>query len=149
MGISNFHLWEVKKQRAEYFKVHTSHVKINKDGFIEYFGDSRQSIKLDFSLTDTHSGMHHNGNHKLYLSKSVSVIREDYIFPSDYNKRICMVGYLDKSIDISFPLKLKFVMVVDNDTEGTTICKFRLGCSAEGGKVYTSEADIPPNSDTK
>lgn len=132
--------------RAEYFKVHTSHVKVNKDGFIEFFGNSRPVTKLDFSITDEHHEETGNSS-MLYLSKSVCIIRDNYIFPPNKNKRICVVGYLDKSLDTSFPIKLKLAVIFDDDTPGKIVYNVRYGYSIECEKIYRNMEDVPIEND--
>lgn len=133
----------------EYIKIHTNNTCINKDGFIEFFGESRIEHKLNISLENMNhfNDTTHLGNQPIYLSKNIGILRKNNCFGNNHHSRLSYVNYLPKNLDISFPLKMKLSFLVDNDSEGNIEFIFRIGYTAEDTNLYISENNVnDPNS---
>jgi len=131
--------------QTEYIKFHTNSVKINKDGFTEYFGDSRTIKKLNW---DIHQFEHSNNNvmdQSLFYSKALNVHCERNQFPSSILSRLCLATFIPTDIDNSFPVKLKFAIIGDSVTSGNVKFTFRYDFSSKDSSIYTDEANAPAN----
>jgi hypothetical protein len=135
----------VSMPQTEYVKFHTNSVKINKDGFTEYFGDSRTIKKLNWDLHGFDHNNNNIGDQSLFYSKVLGVHCERNQFPSSILSRLCLATFIPTDIDNSFPVKLKFAIIGDSATSGDVELTFRYDFSSKDSAVYTDIADAPAN----
>tara|TARA_R110002153_G_scaffold273997_3_gene446410 strand:- start:34817 stop:37186 length:2370 start_codon:yes stop_codon:yes gene_type:complete len=131
----------------QYVKIHTNSTEINKDGFIEYFGDSRPISKLDWGINLTEPANSSPSNQDVYLSKSVCVGRVENYFISGANDRIGLNEFLPMDIDTSFPVKIKFAVVGSSNTNGMVTFTAAWTTSNAAHAVYRT-AGAAPNTAT-
>jgi len=131
--------------QSEYVKFHTNSVKINNDGFTEYFGDSRTIKKLTWDIHDFEHNTNNVGNQSLFYSKSLGVLCHRNQFPAGLLSRLCLATFIPTDIDNSFPVKLKFAIIGDSATSGDVKFTFRYDFSSKDSSIYTAEVDAPTN----
>jgi hypothetical protein len=128
---------------AEYLRLHTSNFTINKDGFAEYFGDSRPIRTLPYNVTQitTNSA----GSRDLYLNKKLSVHLKNNTFCSNKLTRISFSADMPSDIDLSFPIKIKFSIIGDHTTPGNVEFTINWGYSQNNSKIYNDDNSAPYN----
>lgn len=132
--------------QSEYVKFHTSCVKINGDGFTEYFGDSRTIKKLSWNI-ERFTG--NSTNQNLYLSKSLNTNITNNNFIANTLSKICLTSFIQNDIDNSFPIKLKIAVIGSSGTSGNVKFTIRYDFSDVDSDVYLLEADAPTNTSSE
>lgn len=89
----------------EQFKLHTSRFEINKNGFVEYFGDARPIGQLPLSLSLGRPFEGTMQNQDLYSSQNVGVGGSTNKFTTTTDK-LGVCGFLPFDVDTSSPLNL-------------------------------------------
>jgi len=135
--------------QTEYIKFHTNSVKINKDGFTEYFGDSRTIKKLNWDIHQFEHSNNNVSNQSLFYSKALNIQGSKNKFPSSLLSRLCLATFIPTDIDNSFPVKLKFAIIGDSATSGDVKFTFRYDFSSKDSAIYTDEANAPTNTSTE
>lgn len=128
---------------CEYIKVHVSQTEINSDGFIEHFGNARTVGKLSWNFDNGNGTTNYPINQDIFLSKNIIINKKTNAFLQGVLSRISMVGRLASDIDISFPVKLKFSFLVDNNTSGNILWTIRTANTQNNNNVYTNLNDAP------
>ena len=126
--------------QAEYIKLHTNAKKINKDGFTEYFGNSRERCALNFNTYLSNSTP---GSQEIFLSDNLSVSKSNNKFADGAVTRIGLNTYMKTCTDTSFPIKLKFAFMGDNNTAGDVEWKVRYAYTTSGSSIYHNTTDAP------
>nr|QBK89447.1 MAG: hypothetical protein LCMiAC02_05420 [Mimivirus LCMiAC02] len=126
--------------QAEYIKLHTNAQKINKDGYTEYFGNSRGSCELNFNTYPSNSTP---GSQEIFLADNLSVAKIDNKFADGSVTRIGLSTYVKICTDTSFPIKLHFAFMGDSDTTGDVEWKVRYALTTSGSSVYHNATDAP------
>lgn len=130
----------------EYIKIHTNSTEINKDGFLEYFGDARPISKLDWSIIMTEPANASPDSQDVYLSTQLGVGRVENKFKNNANDRVGLNEFLPTDLDISFPVKIKFSIVGDTATPGAAQLTARWNTSNAGSTVYLTALGAPGTS---
>jgi hypothetical protein len=130
----------------EYIKMHTNSTEINKDGFLEYFGDARPIDKLDWSIVMTEPANSSPDNQDVYLSDKLGVGRVENRFKDNTVDRIGLNEFLPTDLDTSFPVKIKFTIIGDNAGPGDVEFVARWNTSNNGDNIYRATASAPSTS---
>ncbi len=126
--------------QAEYVKLHTNSWKCNKMGCIEYFGDARKFCALNFNTYPSNSTP---GSQEIFLSDNLSVSKSNNKFADGAVTRIGLNTYMKTCTDTSFPIKLKFAFMGDNNTAGDVEWKVRYAYTTSGSSIYHNTTDAP------
>ena len=127
----------------EYCKMHTNSMEINKDGFMEYFGNSRPVGKLDWTIDFTKPANASPSNQDLYLADNLGVGRTENSLNNNTVDRLGLNEFLPTSIDTSFPLKVRFAIVGSSGTAGDAHFTARWHYSNSGSTVHRSTSSAP------
>lgn len=130
----------------EYIKIHTNSTEINKDGFLEYFGDARPISKLDWSIIMTEPANSIPDSQDVYLSDQLGVGRVNNKFKDNTTDRIGLNEFLPTDLDTSFPVKVKFSAVGDTAAAGNVEFIARWNVSNNGSSIYRTTAAAPSSS---
>lgn len=130
----------------EYIKMHTNSTEINKDGFLEYFGDARPISKLDWSIIMTEPANSTPDSQDVYLSDQLGVGRVNNKFKDNTTDRIGLNEFLPTDLDTSFPVKIKFSIVGDTAATGNVEFIARWNVSNNGSNIYRTTAAAPTSS---
>lgn len=128
--------------QSEYIKFHTSSIKVNGDGFTEYFGDSRTIKKLGWNIerTSYDEGV---SDQPIYISKKIGTNLTKNKFPAATASRICLTSFIQNDIDNSFPVKLKLAIAGSSATAGDVKFTIRFGFTNSDSDVYMNKVDAP------
>jgi hypothetical protein len=130
----------------EYIKLHTNSTEINKDGFLEYFGDARPIDKLDWSIVMTEPANSSPDNQDVYMSDKLGVGRVENRFKDNTVDRIGLNEFLPTDIDTSFPIKIKFTVIGDTGTDGDAEFVARWNFTNAGDAIYRTTTAAPTSS---
>jgi hypothetical protein len=126
---------------------HTDALKVNADGFIEYFGNSRPVVSLPLGVGLLRPFNRINpSNVDVYLSDGLGVgINENSFSKSNDNSMSFNVAFPDY-IDTSYPVLLDMTYMIFNSGNGDSKWVTRWGASGLGDPLYISSANRPPTS---
>jgi hypothetical protein len=123
-----------------YAKLHPSRKEINKDGFVEYFGDARPFaiLPFHFGLFSGTSSEINAGDQDLFLTKSIFMGGQTNSFSGTGNKDITTGAALPlpPDLDTSIPIKAQFVYTGDGLSAGNAVFGISLGGSFSGSQIY-------------
>lgn len=127
--------------KAQYLKFHTHATEFNKDGFLEFFGDSRSIQRLPCDSVITTSPAQ-----TVYVSKTLPIKAASV----DLGQSVSYFLQLPKEMDISFPLKcgLSFVCfdseVVGNTTTSSSVTwNLRWALVRQTNGIFANTTDAP------
>ncbi len=121
-------------------RVKNNNTKINDDGFIEYFGNSRQVSEIKLNMLTSHNTP---GNSNIFINKSISLVQTGNVFLSSSLCSLCVSTFLPRSIDISHPLRINLVYTVDDSTAGNVSFKLYRCTAANSDQLYLTENSAP------
>ena len=122
-------------------KIHVSQTQINKDGFVEYFGDARPCGKILLKLSDFTSNV--DNSIELFRSKTFSVIRKNLLFAANTLTKIGTFITLPTDIDLSFPIKLNIVYMTPSDSSGNVGLHLHYDYTSDNSVIYDSSGAAP------
>ncbi len=122
----------------EYIKLHTNGTKLNKDGFVEYFGSARPNRSVDISPTSPCPDAQTH-----FLTKSLSFTRAGLSFSKSSPYPIYIKKSLDSCADVSCPFKITLSYTVDDTSSGNVSLGIRCGILNEGNSIYDNVDDAP------
>jgi len=108
--------------------------------FISFFGDSRRCCTLNFNTYPSNSTP---GSQEVFISDNLSVANTNNKFATDVTTRIGLCTYIKTCTDTSFPIKIKFSFIGDNDVANDVQWKIRYAYSTTGSNVYRNITDAP------
>ena len=93
---------------GQQIKLHTNHLEINNDGFLEYFGRSRPLVLLPECCGNLNPVGTSAGNQDLYVSDTLFAGFIENAFSGGADESAGWLYYLPPETDTSFPLKLRW-----------------------------------------
>lgn len=124
-------------------KLHANKTKVNKDGFLEYFGQGRPIARLPFDLGSFEAANNSPANIDSYLADNLSVGRQENSFQDGVTDRSGLNSYLPLDIDTSCPIKLQWTVQCTNS--GDIQWQVRWASSKEGDSIYDTSGNAPTN----
>jgi len=124
-------------------KIHSSHKKINNNGYTEYFGNSRPVAHFPWSLCNTEYSGTGLVDSDIYLSDSLNIKQHHNTFPTGILSRLCFNSLMPFEIDTSFPIKLEWSVLGTSDTDGDVYWIVRWGRSCDEVNIYQNSDDAP------
>jgi len=128
---------------VESIKLHTNCTEINKDGYIEYFGNARVVCQLPFNFHSFCGTSVPTGNQDIFISDSLNLKVTNNKFSDSQITRIGFSAFLPNNADISFPLKLKLAFIGDSNTAGTIDWILKYSCTTAESAIYHNADDAP------
>lgn len=129
-----------------YFKLHNNSAKFNSGGYLEYFGNSRPIKKLAWEINVTKPANSSPGNQDIYISDNLNVGRIENKFISTGIDRLGLNAFLPEDLDNSFPLKLMWSIIVNNDSSGDIYWEIRWNKTKDNDSIYMSTFNAPTTS---
>ena len=127
-------------------KVHSCRTEINKDGYIEYFGNGRPVVIMPWDIKQFyHSPSISNaGNQDLYISDNIGVALEKNSFGTAGEQSITYMGFVPPNMDTSSGIRCVVAFVCPDTNAGNIRWLARWGFSdGDSWKVYTNTTDAP------
>lgn len=125
----------------EYIKPHTNNTKINGDGFIEHYGNSRYVKELTLNYQKS-IGM---TDQQLYIAQNINFSPLNNSFLNLTLGRMGMTSLFPSDIDISFGLKFSIKFIVSSNSSGNLRLTLRLAVSKVGSDIYITSGASPSN----
>lgn len=130
--------------QASYIKHHTNNTKINKNGFIEHFGDSRTIRHLpistkNFSTVPGTAGV----DSSLYISTSLSIDNKNNVFSSTGYNKIATFFKIPFDCDLSFPIYFNIFLMGDSNIPGNMFLRMTSSHITIGSAIYNNSTDAP------
>ena len=124
---------------------HTDSLKVNTDGFIEYFGNSRPiiSLPLGVGLLCPFKGTNPS-NIDVYLSDGLGAGINENSFSATRDNSISFHIAFPSYIDTSYPIVMDMTYMVSSPGAGDSKWITRWGMSKPGDSIYVSSANRPP-----
>lgn len=127
--------------------VHTDSLKVNTDGFIEYFGNSRPIVSLPLGVGLLAPFKSKNpSNLDIYVSDGLGAGINENSFSQNKDNSISFHIAFPSYIDTSYPVVVDLTYMVFTPGSGESKWVTRWGMSKTGDSVYVSSANRPPTS---
>lgn len=124
-------------------KLHTSRTELKEDGYVQYYGEARNTTTLPWDLGLLEASNASPLNQDLYISDNLNLGRQENRFANGATDRIGFSTFLPTEIDTSFGIKLHWAFITDSALGGSVQWIVRWGWTGDGDNVYTSTALAP------
>lgn len=124
-------------------KLHSSRMEIKEDGYIQYYGNARNTTSLPWDLGLLEAATSSPSNQDLYISDRLNVGRQENLLANGVTDRLGFSTYLPAEIDTSFGIKLMWSFITSSTSGGSVDWVIRWGWTKDGDNVYTSTAAAP------
>lgn len=124
-------------------KLHTSRIELKEDGYVQYYGEARNTTTLPWDLGLLEAANSSPSNQDLYVSDNLNQGRQENSLNNGATDRVGFSTYLPTEIDTSFGIKVIWSFITDNVLGGSVDWVIRWGWTNDGDNVYTSTALAP------
>ena len=135
--------------KLNYIKLCTNNSQIRSDGFIHHFGKGSlvQYINFDLiNLTTNETDIDINQN--FHVFKNIFTKKNNNSLKSNILSILCVENLIPPNIDISFPLKIKIIYVVDNNSPGNIQIILTYLFTTVNSNIFLNDIDIPTDVST-
>lgn len=134
---------QVSNPTVQKCKIHSSHKRIEQDGYVEYYGDARPISKFPWEMSDIHPANTTPTNYDIFLSDNLVMNRSGNRFPNGSTTRVGFNSLMPYELDTSFPIKIQWDSVGNSDNAGDVYWVIRWGKSTIGSNIYNNDTDAP------
>lgn len=130
-------------------KIHSNRIEINKDGYMEYFGDARPIVAMPWDITNFYDspsmlGWSNAGNQDLYISDGIGISAQRNQFGTTTEQAITYAGFVPCNMDTSCGMRCVIAFMCPDGNAGNIRWQVRWGFSdGDTWKVYTNTTDAP------
>lgn len=131
---------------VDQIKIHSNRIEINKDGFVEYFGDARPIVSMPWDLTSFLGSpfLSNAGNQDLYISDNIAIAQQNNSFGTMFEQAITFSGFVPCNMDSSSGMRCVVAFVCPDSNSGNIRWLARWGFSdGDTWNVYTNSTDAP------
>jgi hypothetical protein len=135
---------------VEYVKVCTNNTQIRSDGFMHYFGTGSKVACFDIEISDMY--VFHDViscDQEICACKNLLARKKNNSFKLGTISSLYTQWNIPSNIDISFPMKIKFIYVVDDNTTGNVQITFSYAFTTLNDPLFLNIDDVPHNLSTK
>ncbi len=122
----------------EQFKLHTSRLEVNADGFTEYFGKARPIGRLNWDIDVLEKAATNPGDQDLYLGDNLDVGGKKNQFKDGEISRIGFKTVLPLDCDTSSKIKFSWAVITDDASGDDIDFVVRHASNKDGDNVYVS-----------